>query len=356
MSATWPRPEGEGGWELPRTPAALRARAGLDAEALVRVAREEQLLFGGELWSLAIARRGVLAEIRSPTALEQTRFEVHSVTKAVTSLGFGMLIDELARCGRAGELTLDTRVYDVLRDAPPPADARKRDVTVRHLLSMTAGYAGPAEGSFGTVTRPGDGLFEHVLGLVPDRDGIDVAQLAAAPGERWAYSDVGFAHLSLVFSAVAGEPLDAYVQRRLLTPIGVERAAWGRAGGGGPIGPHTVCHTGLVLSARELARLGLLVLRGGAWDGAQLVPQAWVAAATGSSQELNRSYGLGFWVNAGRALWPAVPEDAFAMVGFRGNRCWVVPSLELVVARTATGPALLDDRHFPLGVLDAIVA
>jgi hypothetical protein len=43
------------------------------------------------------------------------------------------------------------------------------------------------------------------------------------------------------------------------------------------------------------------------------------------------------------------------MMGFRGNRCWVVPSLDLVVARTGSGPALIDDRYFPRRIIDALL-
>ncbi len=43
------------------------------------------------------------------------------------------------------------------------------------------------------------------------------------------------------------------------------------------------------------------------------------------------------------------------MMGYRGNRCWVVPSLNLVVARTGSGPKILDDSYFPVKLLDAVL-
>ena len=73
------------------------------------------------------------------------------------------------------------------------------------------------------------------------------------------------------------------------------------------------------------------------------------------SQPFNPHYGYGMWVNTTGTLWPQAPSDAFAMMGFRGNRCWVFPSLELVIARVGTGPLVLDDRYVPVQLLKALL-
>ena len=78
-------------------------------------------------------------------------------------------------------------------------------------------------------------------------------------------------------------------------------------------------------------------------------PKEWIERATRSSQPYNPKYGYGFWVNSSGNLWAELPTDAFAMMGYRGNRCWVVPSLDLVVARTGSGPQVMDDMYFPGG-------
>jgi len=94
-------------------------------------------------------------------------------------------------------------------------------------------------------------------------------------------------------------------------------------------------------------------MRGGVWDGREIVPGEWIERATRPSQEFNPHYGYAIWTNASGTLWPDVPADAFALMGFRGSRCWVIPSLDLVVARVGSGPPLIDDRYFPTRVLDA---
>jgi CubicO group peptidase (beta-lactamase class C family) len=227
-------------------------------------------------------------------------------------------------------------------------------VTVGQLLSMTGGFSGHYHLTY-AKTRLGDGLYEHVLGRVPNRYGYDAGQLIADPGARWLYSDPGFAHLSLVFANVTGSELDTFLNERLFGPIGVPPVSWMRSGGGKRIGPHPMAFRGLVLSSRELARCGYLLLRRGVWNGRQIVSSDWIDRATSPSQPFNPTYGYGFWVNSGRSLWTELPTDAFAMMGYRGNRCWVVPSLDLVVARTGSGPPIVDDRYFPSKVLDAVL-
>ena len=92
----------------------------------------------------------------------------------------------------------------------------------------------------------------------------------------------------------------------------------------------------------------------GRWEGKQIVPQWWIELATKSSQELNRSYGYTFWVNTDGTQWPTAPKDAFAFMGYASNRCYVVPSLDLVVVRLGYGPPNWPEGALLPAVLDAI--
>ena len=141
----------------------------------------------------------------------------------------------------------------------------------------------------------------------------------------------------------------------MFAPIGIESLSWDVQGGSGFLGPHTNAHSGIYVSARELARFGYLALHKGRWDGRQVVPAWWMELATGSSQDLNPSYGwYTWWVNAANR-WPSLPKDAFALSGYRCNRCYVVPSLDLVVARVGSGPAAWEEDALIGGIVDTIV-
>lgn len=107
------------------------------------------------------------------------------------------------------------------------------------------------------------------------------------------------------------------MKSRVFPPIGIENSGWDVQGGGGILSPHTNSHSGLRLSARDFARLGYLLLRGGTWKDKQIVPKWWIDLAIRESQELNPHHGYTFWVNSDGELWPHVPTDAFALMGMR---------------------------------------
>ena len=348
----FPPPDAEGGWRLAVSDDEAREQAHLDPQVLALIAREQEWHYGGDTWCMTIIRNGFLVDFRTFDAMDSSRFDVWSVTKSFTSLAFGIALDDPDYAGR---LDLNSKVYEFIPEGYPLTDARKANVTVGQLLSMTGGFSGHHHLTAGTPTRLGEGVFEHVLGKVTNRYGYDASQLIAEPGTCWEYSDPGFAHLSLVFAHATGSELDTFLNQRLFGRIGVPAPSWIRSGGGKLIGPHVIAHCGLVLSSRELARCGYLLLRGGMWDGHRIVSNEWLTLATRASQSLNPRYGLGFWVNGTGTLWAELPGDAFAMMGHRGNRCWVVPSLDLVVARTGSGPKVMDDRYFPSKVLDALL-
>ena len=351
MSERFPAPEADGGWTYARTAEEVSA-AGFDPGLLAAFDRTELALFAGETFSLSVVRGGVLAhELRSFNMLDDSRVDVWSCTKSFTGLAYMFLLDAGSRgelaCGPVG---LDTKAYDLIPDGRPLTDPRKADITLDHLLTMSAGFVGEAEGVLGTATASGVGMFEFALGRADNRFGVSAARLARDPGTAFDYSDPGFSHLSLAFAHAMGREIDEVVAERVFTPLGIERVAWARAGGGRLIGPHTVPHTGLSLSSRDLARVGLLLLRRGRWQGRELLPQKQLDAFL-SPSDCNQSYGRTFWLNAGGRLFPNVPEDLFGMFGFRSNRLYVIPSLDLVIARTATGPIEREEGAF----LEALV-
>ena len=350
----FPPPDSEGGWRFAGSSEEIRELTGLDPGALELAAREQEWQWGGDAWAVSVVRHGVLAaEFRTYNIHDQSRFDVWSTTKSFTGLAYGILLgDRRTDAELAARFDLDSRAYDFIPEGHPLTDKRKEEITIRHLLTMTSGVIGGIRGTaFGTPTALGVGLFEHAIGRSPNRYGIDASKLIADPGTQWEYSDPAFAHLSLIFASISGREIAEFLNERLFGPIGVPPVSWSHAGGGALIGPHTVPHTGLLLSARELARVGYLLLQGGVWNGQEIVPHEWIDLATKTSQPYNPQYGYTMWVNTTGTLWTELPTDAFALMGFRGNRCWVIPSLDLVVARTGSGPAVIDDRYFPSRIL-----
>jgi len=349
----FPAPESQGGW---------RVLGGADPDVLAEAWEynlqsrgmsttfypPDQRIDRSTTSAVLLIRHGYVVGEWYQNADRSTRWNVRSCSKSFTGTAFGMLFDE----GKG--LDIDSPAYDFIPEGYPLSDPRKAQITLRHLLSMTSSIPGEGHGIFGLAAADDSGPFEFALGKCPNEGGQWVSELTGAPGTTFEYSDMAFAHLAIVFRHVAGEELDEYLRRRLLDPIGVERLEWTRIGGGSNIGPHTLPGSGVRTTARDFARFGYLLLRGGEWAGRQLVPRRWIEEATRSSQEIDDRHGYTWWVNTNLSMWKTAPRDAFAAMGFAGNKCYVVPSLDLVVVRIADGPMSWDDAPFVKKIIRAL--
>jgi CubicO group peptidase (beta-lactamase class C family) len=105
----------------------------------------------------------------------------------------------------------------------------------------------------------------------------------------------------------------------------------------------------LATTARDIAKVGLLVLSGGAWDRQRIVSESYVREMVQPSQSLNPSYGL-LWFSNRRVpqnVTPkldiaSAPPDLIAAFGFAHRRLWVWPSQRLVVVRLGDPAPTLD--------------
>ena len=116
-------------------------------------------------------------------------------------------------------------------------------------------------------------------------------------------------------------------------------------------------------TARDWARLGLLYLQDGVWNGERLLPEGWVTySVTPTPRAPKGRYGAHFWLNAGTDAegtdrpWPELPADAYFMSGFEGQMVAVVPSKSAVVVRLglSRGPTSWNRTEFLAGVLAAL--
>jgi CubicO group peptidase (beta-lactamase class C family) len=353
----YPPSESAGGWRRCQNDEDRRNKAGMDPKRLQLMAQAQSQIFAGP-WAIAIVRKGYLVgEWFGVPAMPATTFDVWSCTKSATGIAFGMLFEDSRNHKLPGNVRIDLEspAYDFIPEGRPLTDPRKEKIRLKHLLSMTSGIPGQAQGLLGVAVTPGNGEFELALGRDPSRFGASAAIMTAEPGETWDYSDAAFAHLSLIFSKVAGKEIFDYMKERVFQPIGIQNAGWDLQGGAGHIGPHTNAHSGLRFSARDFARVGYLMAHHGLWEGKQIVPDWWIELATRSSQQLNRSYGYTFWVNTDRTQWPTAPKDAFAFMGYGSNRCYIVPSLDLVVVRLGYGPPNWPEDALLPAIVGAIV-
>ncbi|HEY2049870.1 MAG TPA: serine hydrolase [Caulobacteraceae bacterium] len=251
--------------------------------------------------------------------------ELASAAKSVLSVLVGIAIDQGHIKG------LDQSVSDFI---PAWRGTPKQAITIRHMLSMTSGL-----GFEGLKVRNIEG----------DQFAINAAApLEHPPGTHWAYNTPAFHLLYHVVERAVGASIEAFAQRVLLGPLGVEHWTWLTNVGHGPDGPVTNYYSALC-STRDLARFGLFALRGGRWEGRQLVDAGYFRASVSPSQDLNPSYGYLWWENARPGTdatgsrsgyrFEGAPRDTFAALGFGGQIAVEIPSLNLVVVRQGRAPA-----------------
>jgi CubicO group peptidase (beta-lactamase class C family) len=316
------------------------------------------LFYGTHAFGIAIVRHGYLVrEKYSFMTLPTSRFDIWSCTKTFTGTAWGMLLDQ-SRKGLLPDnqkVELDSSAYPFFPKDYKITDKRKESITIRHLLTMTSDIAGEATGLYGVPTTIDQGPFEHALGYGDNRYGKKTDTLIAEPGMKWDYSGPAMAHLSPLFKTIMSQEIDGYMQEKVFNPIGIEHASWDVMGGGEFLGPHTNAHIGLHISARELIRFGYLALHQGSWNNHEIIPKWWMKLATRSSQALNPDYGYTWWVNTNGSYWPSLPKDMFALQGYNSNRCYVIPSLDLIVARAGSGSPAWNEQDFISGIVNSIL-
>ena len=154
------------------------------------------LVSGGQVvWTRAFG----VADVRSGAPVKaETLFEACSMSKPV----FAYLALKLAEQGR---LDLDRPLADYFAEDDPPAQAEKRLITARMVLSHTSGLPN---------WRKGD---EERQGPLP---------VLFVPGSRFGYSGEGMFYLQRVVERISGEPLDAYARRTLFAPLGLAHLSY----------------------------------------------------------------------------------------------------------------------------------
>ena len=194
--------------------------------------------------------------------------------------------------------------------------AQESKITIAHLLSMTSG-------------------------LEPD------LSYKAPAGQVWQYNTNAYSKLVPILEKVTGKDVDTLSQEWLAVPIGMTDSGWERRLWVLP--GMDANKLGYYTTARDMARLGLLMLSDGFWAGAEVIAANALARTHQPSQLLNPAYGQLWWLNGQRATKPTgeavstlvetAPSDMYSALGALGRKLYVVPSMNLVVTRLGDKPS-----------------
>ena len=300
-------------------PEGLPDRLSIDGQALDTVRTTLQ----GLPWvhAFLIVRRDTLVfEYYGPGRSFLREDDLRSATKSVVSL--------LVGCALADGI-LDSLGARWLDEVPAyrasDLDPRMNDITVRHLLTMRAGFDYEDGGRNADVVGRSADWVSAVLRL----------PLIFDPGTAFAYASLQAHFLAVAIGVRQGHSGMTYAATRLFEPFKITARAWDRDPKGYINGG-----TGLWLTPRDIARIGQLVMHQGRVDGRQIVPSEWIDSSRVPRNSVDiRWAGLGA-VNYGYLWWLPREVDAEAMLaaGYGGQFMLVDPARGLIVVSTAEPP------------------
>lgn len=243
-----------------------------------------------------------------------------STSKGVISVLTGIALDE-------GYIeSLDDPVLSCLTEYEVD-DTAKASITLRHLLTMTAGLEWE-ENNFNSMYT----FFvnKRIVKRVLDQP------LVADPGETFNYN-TGLTHLlSAVITEASGMSTLEFAEKYLFEPLDIQDVHWDTDREGYYIGGSE-----LFLAPRDMMKFGVMYLQDGEYQGQQVVPEEWVnisktTQVEGSFHGADIQYGYLWWLNIGNPLFTYIDDAQMHLaMGARGQRIFISPERDAVVVITA---------------------
>ncbi|RMQ45719.1 Beta-lactamase [Pseudomonas cichorii] len=281
--------------------------------------------------ALLVIRDGrIVYERYAGVTTAQTPHLTWSISKSVLATVLGVAFGE----GRFQPDDAVAKFYSPFQAHP--------DIAIKDLLHWASGLDWQEDYEYAPLNS-------SVVAMLYTRGRGDMARFtashgfASAAGTSYRYSSGDSNVLAAALKTMVGEANYAdYPWTALFDPLGIRSATWETDGSGTFVGSSYT-----YMTARDLARIGLLMQRGGQWQGRQLLPKAWVdfvlTPFKGENVQAGSEVPGGhWWLNRthdnGAGPWPDAPPDTFAALGHWGQALYVMPGEGLVIVRYA------DDR------------
>ena len=293
-----------GHWERAETPEQL----GFSSEKLA-LARDYSTTI--HTAAVMIVRDGRIVDEWGET---DRKFMTHSIRKSFLSAMYGKYV-------RVGIIDLDKTMEEIGIDDEPPLTSLERTASIRDCLKSRSGIYH-------------DALYEsqRMKDLKP-------TGLLVRPGTFWYYNNWDFNASGTIFEKLTGRKIFEALKEEIADPIGMEDFevddGW-YVHGEESIHPAYPFH----VTARDLARFGLLMLRGGRWGEVQVVPSDWVVESTRYHSDATLydtdGYGYMWWVARDFNTFPHlpnvdIPEGSYSARGAGGHYLLIIPDHDLVI-------------------------
>ena len=272
--------------------------------------------------TVMVLRNGsVIGECSFPPYEKNLWHVSHSMCKSIVSLAIGMLIDER-------KLSADTPVTEIFPEKMRLISAaRKKDLTLRHLLTMSSGV---------TLNEAGSVTEEDWLGAFLE------SRRRFRSGSRFHYNSMNTYVLSEIVRKVSGRSLSEYLDEKLFSPLGIVHYLWEKSPCGTEKGGW-----GLYMLPEDTAKIGQLFCNKGVWKGRRIISEAYLKEAASrqvSSPEHMSDYGYGY------QIWMGKRSGSCQFNGMLGQNVYILPDLNMVIVTTAGSGEL-----FPSSLLSRII-
>jgi CubicO group peptidase (beta-lactamase class C family) len=267
----------------------------------------------GVVGSLVMHHERVVFEYYKNSKAENRLHHINSCSKSFTSALIGI-------CIKQGLLKdVNTPITDFFGDALlHQSDIRKQQITLYHLLTMSAGFDWPEFGAWGFFS-PME-YSKNIFSFIFDRD------MESNPGERMNYNS-GCTHLlSAIIQKVSGTTTRDFAEEYLFAPLGIKDFIWRSK-------QHiTLGANGLDMTIHDLLKFGVLYLKKGTIDGKEIVPERWIAESTIPrflTYPNIGHYGYQWWISS--ISEEEAPEIPFYFaLGLFGQFIIIVPQFDMV--------------------------
>jgi len=300
------------------------AEAGMDADKLLKIEPMIRSRYGN-INGIVIVRKGYIVYERYFTGYGPAdTHNVASVTKSFISALIGIALDK----GYIKSVAQKALEFFPEYNAAP-GDIKKRTVTIKHLLTMTAPIASKTVGN----------KWEPLDRLRRQRDWVKYILDILGQGEPglFQYSTAGAHLLSAIITRATGLCAREFANHYLFRPTGMSEIpdydmksfllddVFGKNVSGWIKDPQgiTTGGWGLTITVRDMARFGYLYLNNGIWDDQQVIPAAWIEESTAMNANKN---GYLWW------LFEADGAPAYTAAGSGGSHIYCLPNKDLVVA------------------------
>jgi len=280
-----------------------------------------------------------------------TLHDLRSVSKSIVGLLYGIALAGAKVPPPEAPLLASFPEYPDLA-----ADPARNRWTIHNVLTMTMGtdwdelsvpYSDPANSEIAMDMAPG--RYRFVLG----------GPVVMEPSKRWVYCGGATALLAQIIERGTNKTLHAFARETLFDPLDIGPTEWLTDEKG-----EAIAASGLRMTPRDLARIGVMMLRGGTWGDRRIVPAQWIERSTTPMVDVDETRQYGYHWYLGKFAFTAVTgprwgrsrlERFWSAIGNGGQRLFVFPGLDLGVAITAGNYDTPDQWVPPTRVIREVV-